>query len=65
MNSRKRQPKPMKPEWLALVQEFPLEANGELRTSYDLGTVIPAAEQTKAPGAALLTGLNFSSHPEC
>jgi len=55
----------MKPEWLALVQEFPLEANGELRTSYDLGTVIPAAEQTKAPGAALLTGLNFSSHPEC
>jgi len=53
MNSRKRQPKPTKPAGLVLVQEFPLKAIGKIGAWHDLGKVISAAEQAKAPGAAL------------
>jgi hypothetical protein len=53
MNPRKRQPKPTKPAGLVLVQEFPLKAIGKIGEWHDLGKVIPAAEQAKAPGVAL------------
>jgi len=49
---RKDPPKLPKPVGLPLIREFTLEADGELRTSHDLGKIIPAAEQATAPGAA-------------